>query len=154
MGGNVFQMRVPLPGLCAGRAFLIPKHLPIETLDFPAKQYNSWLWGTKKQFCFLSNTEGIQNNSEEFRRNSDRIRQYLDFLDRILMFLDRIQTEFGSFQTEFRSFQTKFRRNLGDFRCFKINSSIFRQNLNEIWTEFRQNLEAIQNNLDEIQTKI
>jgi hypothetical protein len=70
-------------GLCAGRAFLIQRHLPIETLDIPAKQYNSWLRDTKNRFHFLSNAEGIQDNSEEYRRNLDRIRQYLDVLDRI-----------------------------------------------------------------------
>ncbi len=65
-------------GLYAGRAFLIPRHLPRETMDIPAKQYNSWLRDTKTRFRFLSNTEGIQKNSEAFRRNLDRIRHSLD----------------------------------------------------------------------------
>jgi hypothetical protein len=61
--------------MCSGWAFLIPRHLPIETLDILAKKINSWLWaqvwGTKVWIDFLRNTEKIQRSSEEFRRNSD-----------------------------------------------------------------------------------
>jgi hypothetical protein len=73
---NYVLIYVSCGGLCAGGAFLIPRHLPKETLDIPAKQYNSWLRSTKNRFRFLSNTEGIQNNSEQFRRHLDRIRHY------------------------------------------------------------------------------
>ena len=71
-------------GLCAGRAFLIPRHPPIETL---AKQYNSWLWGTRiqelNQFSqeYRKNSEvfrTIQNNSEQFRTIQTEFRQYLE----------------------------------------------------------------------------
>jgi hypothetical protein len=61
-----------LCGLCAGRASLIPRLMPGDTLDILAKQCNSWLLGTKFRINFLRNTEIIQKNSEEFRRTLDR----------------------------------------------------------------------------------
>ncbi len=131
---NYVPIYVSCGELCAGivcrRAFLIPTHLPlaIERLDIPAKQYNSWLRGTKNPFHYLSDTEGIQKNSEEFRRN-----------------LHRIQTMSRCFQTEFRYFQTEFRQKL----------DVLKQNLNLFQIKFRQNLDLdiIQMILDRIQTE-
>jgi hypothetical protein len=57
---------VLLCGLCAGRAFLIPRHLPIKTLDIVAKQGNSWLRGPNIRISFLRNTEKKQKNLDKF----------------------------------------------------------------------------------------
>jgi hypothetical protein len=66
---NSVLINVSCGGLCAGRAFLTPRHLPRETLDIPAKQYNSWQRGTKKLDSVFSAIQKefrtIQNNPEE-----------------------------------------------------------------------------------------
>jgi hypothetical protein len=62
---NYVLIYVSCGGLCAGRAFLIPSHLPIETLDSVAKQYNSWLRGTIIDSAFLE----IQKEFKTIHKN-------------------------------------------------------------------------------------
>ncbi len=57
-----------LSRLLEGRASLIQRHLPIDTLDVPAKLCNSWWRGTK----FESVLSEVQ---KEFRRSWTKFRQ-------------------------------------------------------------------------------
>ncbi len=60
--------------LFAGRASLIPRRLPIDTLDVLAKKCNPWRRGTRFEFVFSE----MQKDSEEFRRNLEEFQHNLD----------------------------------------------------------------------------
>ena len=111
---NPVLIYVSCGGLCAGRAFLIPRNQPIETL---AKQYNSWLWGTRIQ--------DLNQFSQEYRKNSEVFRSIQNNSEQFRT----IQTEFRQYLEVFRQYLDVFRHNLDIIQTFLDN---FRQNLDEI----------------------
>ena len=111
---NPVLIYVSCGGLCAGRAFLIPRHPRIDTL---AKQYNSWLWGTRIQ--------DLIQFSQEYRKNSEVFRSIQKYSEQFRT----IQTEFRQYLEVFRQYLDVFRQNLEIIQTFLDN---FRHNLDEI----------------------
>ena len=103
---NPVLIYVSCGGLCAGRAFLIPRNQPIETL---AKQYNSWLWGTRIQ--------DLNQFSQEYRKNSEVFRSIRNNSERFRT----IQTEFRQYLEVFRHYLDVFRHNSGVLDVFRQN---------------------------------